>query len=211
MTNSIKVLFFDEGLRESSGEYRINLLAKSCFEYNKIVKFYSSLSYHFDFLDNSGNEIKILFDETKIDYIFIHHSFDLPSSIPSNCFDVLRNSLKGKLITFSGDTFSSMKLGKLRRDDVYNHFKEFLDIHAILHEWHLNLFTERNYKRRIAELNFESFRNVLEDDITSSLKTKELIKISSLIGIDTDKLINYLSQLDELSIIEFLETKINTI
>jgi len=207
----MKILFFDEGLAESTREYRVSLLANSCCAFSDIAQFHTKLSDHFDFLDNSGNDIKVLFNEENIDFVFIHHSFDLPSSIPSNCFEVLRERLKGKLITFSGDTFSSIEKGALRRDDVYSHFKEFIEIYMLIKEWHLKVFTDPNCKRSIAEYNFELFRHVLEDELSLAFKTTAFTKICTLLQTDSAKLIIHLSQMDESSIIEFLETKINNL
>ena len=209
MTSKTKILFFDEGIHESTREYRISVLVEICKKYEGIIKFETSVLNYFDFLDNSGNEINILFDINEMDFVFIHHSFNLPSAIPSNCFAILKQKLNEKLIVFSGDMPNSIKDGRLRRDDVYKHFKEFLEIHSLIGEWVPEVFTDRNAIRSLAEHNLELYRTALENDLSSSFVTKAFKNISFLLRLDTVKLANYLNKLDELSVMEYLETKIN--
>lgn len=209
MTSKTKILFFDEGIHESTREYRISVLVEICKKYEGIIKFETSVLNYFDFLDNSGNEINVLFDINEMDFVFIHHSFNLPSAIPSNCFDILKQKLKEKLIVFSGDMPINIKEGKLRRDDVYCNFIKFLEIHDLIGVWYLKAFTERNVIRNLADYNLELYRNALEKDLNSSFFTKEFNNISSLIRVDIDILKNHLIEMDELSIMEYLETKID--
>lgn len=208
MINVKQVLFFDEGKAESSGTFRVNQLIALNKEFSSEVEFHTELNNHFDFRDGSGNEIKLLFEKEKVSYIFIHHSFNEPTIVQSNYFDMLRDLLKDKLLVFSGDSYNDLKSGRLRRDDVYNNFKKFMELSASLKQYRLEVFVERNYKRKIAEDFFEDFKKILEDGKENAFASDSLSKLCILLNLDISIFLQRFSQVDELDIIEFIETKI---
>lgn len=211
MTDVKHILFFDEGKVESTGNFRINKLIESCLEFSTIVEFHTQLNHHFDFLDGSGNEIKLLFEKEKVSYIFIHHSFNEPTMIQSNHFDILHDILGDKLIVFSGESYNDLNKGRLRRDDVYINFRNFLDLSIKINEYRLEVFTERNFKRKIIDDNFEFFKKSLEEGKDIALDSLYINKLSILLNFDSGILVQRLQPMDELDIIEFFETKIGTI
>ena len=211
MTDVKHILFFDEGKVESTGNFRINKLIESCLEFSTIVEFHTQLNYHFDFLDGSGNEIKLLFEKEKVSYIFIHHSFNEPTMIQSNHFDILHDILGDKLIIFSGESYNDLNKGRLRRDDVYLNFRNFLDLSIKINEYRLEVFTERNFKRKIIDDYFEFFKKSLEEGKDIALDSLYINKLSILLNFDLGILVQRLQPMDELDIIEFFETKIGTI
>lgn len=211
MTDVKHILFFDEGKVESTGNFRINKLIDSCLEFSTIVEFHTQLNHHFDFLDGSGNEIKLLFEKETISYIFIHHSFNEPTMMQSNHFDILHDMLGDKLIVFSGESYNDLNKGKLRRDDVYLNFRNFLDFSKKINEYRLEIFTERNFKRKIIDDYFEFFKKSLEESKDIALNSSYFHRLGILLNFDLEILAQRLQPMDEFGIIEFFETKIGTI
>ncbi|HOY17982.1 MAG TPA: hypothetical protein PLC89_11825 [Haliscomenobacter sp.] len=211
MTKQKPILFFDEGYVEDTGVFRVLSLEETCSDYEPIIGFFTELNQHFDFADGSGNEVNILFSTDEIDYVFIHHSFNMPSSIPSNCFDLLREQLGKKLVVFSGETTNNIKLNRLKRGDTYKNFKLFLNIFKLLGEYRLEAFSERNFYRILAEEYLEGFRLILEENKEKALLSLEFEKLTILINKNKDVLIQRISIMDEEEIIQFIDKQIETL
>lgn len=211
MTKQKQILFFDEGNAESTGVFRVLSLKETCSDYEPIVGFFTELDQHFDFADSSGNEVNILFSIDEIDYIFIHHSFNMSSSIPSNCFDLLREQLGKKLVVFSGETANDLKVNRLKRDDTYKNFNFFLEVFMLFGEYRLEVFTERNFYRLLAEEYFEEFRSIIEESKEKAFSSVVFKKLSKLTGNDIEALAQRLVTMSEEEIILFIDQQIATL
>lgn len=148
MTKPDNILLIDDG-KLNDGSLRINQLKYLEQKYPDLLTLSSTIDDFFDFGDIAGNDCKLKFSPDAYRYIFIHHSYDEPTLLPTNGLLLIKNKFKGgKVYGFSGGSTERNEV--LHRNDMYGLFPTFIEYFIRYKRWMPYCFEKADYKRRFA-------------------------------------------------------------
>lgn len=174
MTRKNKILFIDDG-KNNQGDLRIETLKYIKIDYPAIVTLSSNIKEYFDFGDGSGESCRLLFDSNEYMYIFIHHSFNDPTLLPSNGLDLLKSHLEPHTLKpFSGSASGDEVYS---RADVYKLFREFIEYYVRYRRWVPYCFINSEYKKILAQDIFEDFKEIAEQGKNTAMQSSTYIEL----------------------------------
>lgn len=205
MNKKRKILFIDDG-KSDDGSYISTKLEQRCkkFQNDELIHFDNVASNYFE-INSAGTQCNILFPHKEYEFIFIHHSFNEPTLLPSNGIDLIKNSFSGILCPFSGGTQKPDEI--FERQIVYDRLYDFLDFYQKYNKWMLYCFKEEGYKRKFAQELLEDLLTQISSDLTSFINSEEYQAIKEFVRSELS-IYEQLPKNSKVKTIEFLRDKI---
>lgn len=155
-----KILLIDDKVLPNSNSYEVEKWKKIVGDdYHEYIDIHRSAEEYFDW-DNAGNYCTPKFNIEDYAFVFIHHSQKGDSYFPSNTIEFIKQSLKGKLVLYSGnieeklinDEYPDFTYRSIKRQNLSDKLLEFIKKSILLKTWEIELLFFDYEKRLMGRL-----------------------------------------------------------
>lgn len=210
-----KILIIDDKIEDNPYSGGIISMSNKWMEkladYATLIDIASVPDLYFDW-DDAGNKCEALFDSNTYSFVFIHHSQQGDSLLPSNIIDLIKGIIGDKLVLFSGSItefflnieIPSLPFRSITRDRLWKNIIEFVKKSLLLNEWTIEILYYNYDNQLVGEIMQMQDSDMDNADIIKSREFLQYIKLKH-ISVGSAKYKSLISAEDE-SLIDLLRS-----
>jgi hypothetical protein len=180
-----KILLIDDKILPNSNHCEVDKWKKIVeSQYQDYVDIGRTPEEYFDW-DNAGNYCNPKFNIEDYAFVFIHHSQKGDSYFPSNTMEFIKQSLKEKLVLFSGnieekiinDEYPDFTYRSIRRQNLSDKLSSFIKKSILLHSWEIELLFFDYEKRLIGNIMKMIDANLPKEEVIKSNEVQQFLAL----------------------------------